>query len=307
MTSKLSFSICVPVYKGSKNLKSALDSIFRQKVNFNYEVIVADDNPPSEYEEIKKTEAIITAYKDDRITYFKNSQNLGSALNIRKLAENANNDILSILCQDDIFAKDALQRTHDAFLISPEVGVVTRPYFWFDDDFHNPVRVVTPYNQKQDTLLSIFTGKREFLKIFETVGQLSGLAYRRKYLNLPFGDECFTGHIYPFAGILKNYKCVFLKDFTVAVGIRQSQSRHISTIYDLSPSLSWLKMYEKVFNGRKYELMKRWGKEHVANNFVGLLQIKNYARKGALEKEIELLLKLKWLNIFNPKFWFYVF
>lgn len=305
MDNKLSFSICMPVYKGSLRLKTALDSIFSQKFHGEFEVIVGDDNPPEQIDEIKKTKAIIDADWNKKIRYFKNKTNLGSALNIRKLSKFAKNDIIFFLCQDDVLAQDALQKTHDAFLLDKDIGIVTRPFFCFINDIHRPVRVVEPFDQDNDSILSLNDGKKTFMKIFHTVGQISGLAYRSKFLTTPFGDECFSGHIYPFAAIFRDHKCVFLKDYTVAVGIVDSQTRHVSSIYNLSPLYSWIKMFQSVFADDKYKKYRDWGIEHITAHYIGLIQLKNYAGKGVLEREIATILRYRWQNAFHPKFWFY--
>lgn len=302
---KLSISVCVPVYKGSLRLKTAMDSISDQGFDGRIEIIVGDDNPPDQIEEIKKTKSMIDTYKNLKIRYYKNRTNLGSALNIRKLSALAKNDILFFLCQDDVLARDALERTHDAFLLDEDVGVVTRPFFCFTYDTHVPVRVVEPIDQNRDTIVSLEDGKESFMKIFHTVGQISGLAYRRKFLTTPFGEECFSGHIYPFAAIFRDHTCVFLKDYTVAVGIFDSQTRHVSSIYDQSPLYSWIKMFQSVFAGEANRKYRNWGIEHIAGHYVGLIQLKNYAKKGVLEKEIIIMVRYHWQNIFHPKFWFY--
>ena len=73
-----------------------------------------------------------------------------------------------------------------------------------------------------------------------TLDQLSGLAYRVKFMDIPFHPDCFPCHIYPFASIFKKHPVVFLKDYNVAVRIATSQTRFISSIYEKSPMQSWL-------------------------------------------------------------------
>ncbi len=300
----LSFSICMPVYKGSHILPKALDSIFKQKFT-NFEIIIGDDNPPHLKSEIEKTQKIIKSYKTKKIKYFKNKNNLGYPLNLKKIVSKAKNDVIFLLAQDDILSKNALIETHKAFLLNDDIGVVTRPYFWFYDDINKPVRSVEPPNKNKDTIMSVFKNETEFVKIFESVGQLSGLAYRRKYLSTPFNEEIFPAHIYPFAGILKKHKCVFLKNYTIAVGIRNSQTRSLSSIYNQSPTQSWLKMYKNVFVGDKFKQQRQWGIKHMSTHFEGLVQIKNYSHYKFLLREIKVMLENRWQNIFNIKFWFY--
>lgn len=301
---KHSFSVCMPVYKGAHLIGGALRGILNQKFS-NFEIIIGDDNLPGDKDEIKKTQNIINSFSDDRIKYHKNEKNLGYAINLQKIVSRARNDVIFLLGQDDFIAKDALQKTHDAFLLDDDIGVVTRPYFWFMDDVNKPVRTVTPYDDTHDSVLSITDGKKQFLKIFESVGQLSGLAYRREFLVVPFNEECFPAHIYPFAGILKKHKCVFLKDYTVAVGIRDSQTRSVSSIYDLSPTESWLNMYRTVFAGDEFKKMREWGEEHITTNYVGLVQLKNYTKPGVLFREIKILVENRKRNLLNLKFWFF--
>lgn len=303
---KLKFSILIPVYQGSATLEKALKSIVNQAFE-NYEIIIGDDNPLSFKEEIEKTKAIINYLDKKNITrYIKNKHNLGYARNLQHLVSLAQGDIIFLMAQDDILSQKSLQLTHDAFFLDPDIGVVTRPYFWFMDDIKKPVRAVLPYDQKRNAILSIFDGEKEFLKIFESAGQLSGLAYRKKWLEIPFHDECFPAHIYPLAGILRKHKCVFLADYTVAVGIKSSQTRSLSSIYDLSPTESWLKMYRTVFAGPAFKKQRHWGEKHITTNFLGLVQIRNYAQQGVFWKEVGVLLKNHRENWFDPLFWFFV-
>jgi glycosyltransferase involved in cell wall biosynthesis len=302
--SNLTISICIPVYKGSALIKDALDSIFKQNFN-NFEIIIGEDTPPRMVNEILKTKKIIDSFNDKRIRYYKNKKNVGSALNIKNIASKSSKDILFFLAQDDILSIKALDIVHDVFYENPEVGVMARPYFWFFDDINAPVRAVLPFNENKNTILSIFDGEKEFMKIFETVGQISGLAYRKIWLDVPFHHECFPGHIYPFAGILKKHKCMFINEYIVAIGIADSQARNISDIYDMSPTESWLRMYKSVFSGARYKQQMVWGIKHICTNYVGLLQLKNYANDGVLFREIKIMLKEYPKNYFSFKFWFF--
>ena len=105
---------------------------------------------------------------------------------------------------DDIISKTALQQTLDAFEMDKDVGVVTRPYFWFEnEDMDKAVRVVAPLDKNNDRIISIFDDKKTFSKIFESVGQLSCLAYKRAWMDLSIHKDIFPAHIYPFLSIFK--------------------------------------------------------------------------------------------------------
>ena len=196
MGKKFSISICMPVYQGSHLIRNAIDSIRKQGFQ-NYELLIGDDNNPEAKAEIEKTKSILDSYNEPRIKYTKNEQNLGYPSNLKSIVARATKDILFLMAQDDILSNDALQKTHDAFLLDEDVGVVTRPYFWFYDSIDKPVRAVTPYDPENDAVLSILDGKEAFNKIFDSVGQLSGLAYRKEFLEIPFHNDVFPAHIYP--------------------------------------------------------------------------------------------------------------
>jgi len=298
----LKFSVCIPVYKGAHLIKTALESVAKQDFK-NYQIVIGDDNQPQDTDEAENTKKVVESFGFKEVLYIKNTLNLGYARNLINITNNANGDVLFLMAQDDILSKNSLQQTHDAFFLDEDVGVVTRPYFWFNNDINKPVRAVTPYDPEKDSLIDIMNNKDGFMKIFESVGQLTGLAYMRKYLETPFNDEIFPAHIYPFAGILRKHMCVFLKNYTVAVGIQDSQTRHISSIYDDSPTLSWLKMYDVVFGGEEYRQQREWGYEHILTNYLGLVQLKNYAKKGVFEKEVKIMLDKYPQNRGSLKFW----
>lgn len=294
----LKFSICIPAYNGASVIGEALESILRQDFS-NYEIIVCDDASSDD------TEQAVRNFKDDRIKYYRNETNLGYGKNLQVCKSKASGDVLFLMGQDDILLKNALSKTHNAFMLGDEIGAVTRPYYWFDEDLRKPVRAVTPYDGNEDRVISILDGKREVQKIFESLGQLSGLAYRTKYMDTNFHEETFPAHIYPFASIARKHKVVFLKDYTVAVRIATSQTRFKSSVYDLSPTESWVKMFNTFYTGEKYKKVREAGIEQITKNFVGLVQIRNYGTLRNLIREIFVLIKYRWTNIINPKFWFF--
>lgn len=208
--------------------------------------------------------------------------------------------------QDDILGEDALLNTHDVFKNNPEVGAVTRPYFWFDKDVAIPVRAKDQMNSKQDEIVKITDDPERVIAVFKTLDQLSGLAYRRKFMNLPFHSDIFPCHVYPFASIFKKHPVVFLKDYNLAVRIASSQCRSISSIYNKSPIQSWAEMFENVFFEKENEKIREYCiKNFVAVNYVGLVQLRNYAQYRYLLREIFYLLKYRWQNIFSLQFWFF--
>jgi len=273
----------------------------------NYEIIIVDDCSKD------NTVQVIKKIKDKRIKLYQNKKNLGYSGNLEKCRKKAKGDIIFLMGQDDILAKDALLNTYQAFARSEKIGAVTRPYYWFDERVDKPVRIKEQLNPKKDGILSIEGDKQKSLLMFHTLDQLSALAYRRKYMDVPFHPDIFPSHVYPFASIFKKYLVVFLKDYNLAVRIGTSQARSspiygrkTSYIYNKSPIQSWVDMFNNVYREKKYHQFRDWMiKNFVAVNYVGLVQIRNYAQYRHLLREIWLLLKYRWENIFSFQFWFF--
>ena len=295
----LKFSICMPVYNGEDIIRQTLRSILTQSFA-NFEIIIVDDCSKD------NTFEVIKSLDDKRIKYFKNEKNLGYPKNLEECRKKAIGDIIYLMGQDDILAENALLNTYKAFKISDDIGAVTRPYFWFDNNISKPVRAKEQMNPQKDTVAKITDDFKKVIKVFKSLDQLSGLAYRKKYMDLPFHKDIFPCHVYPFASIFKNHPIIFLRDYNVAVRISSSQTRNVSCIYNKSPLKSWVDLFINVFYERKFENFRKYFiRNFVAVNYIGLVQLKNFSNYKYLLREIFLLLKYRWRNLFSLQFWFF--
>lgn len=297
----LKFSILIPTYKGANIIGETLRSILSQSFT-NYEIIIQEDASGDNIEEV------IKKINDPRIKFFRNAKNLSYAVNLEAGRKNCTGDVIYLMGQDDILGKDALLNTYNAFKISDDIGAVTRPYYWFDKKIEIPVRAKKQLNPEKDEIVKITDSYDRIVEVFKTLDQLSGLAYRVKYMDRGFHPDCFPCHIYPFASIFKRHPVVFLKDYNIAVRISSSQTRSISSIYDKSPMKSWVEMFETVFFENDFKQLEKYCvKQFVAVNYVGLIQLRNFAKFRYFLREIFYLLKYRWYNIFSPQFWFFSF
>lgn len=295
-----SIDILIPAYNGSKCIVPTIKSILSQDFK-NFRIIISDDVSKD------NTIAVIKKIKDNRIEIYRNKKNLGYSGNLECARKLATANIIYLMGQDDIMAKHTLKNTINAFK-NPLIGAVTRPYYWFDKDINIPVRAKKQLNPLKDTVVKITDNPNKVIRVFETLDQLSGLAYRKKFMNLPFHPDIFPCHIYPFANIFKNHPVMFLKDYNIAVRIASSQTRSLSSIYNKSPLLSWIQMVKSVFVGKKYlPIQKYLIKDFITKNYVGLVQLRNYAKYKYFLREIWYLIKFNYLNLFSPAFWFFSF
>lgn len=295
----LLFCILIPTYNGAEVISETLRSILSQSFQ-NFEILVQDDASSD------NTIEVIKAFNEPRIKIFQNKKNIGYPGNLDSLSKKGTGDILYLMGQDDILGKGALKETYKAFKISEDIGAVARPFFWFDKEITKPVRATKQLNPEKDEVVTISDDFERIILTIDVAGQLSGLAMRRKYFDTPFHEDIFPCHVYPFIAILKKHPIVFLKDYNLAVRIRSSQSRTISSIYDKSPIESWVDFANNIFGEKGFEKFRQYFiKNYVAKNYVGLVQIRNYTRYRYLWREIWYLLKYRWQNIWSPGFWFF--
>ena len=296
---QLKFSILIPTWNGAEVIGDTLRSLLSQSFQ-DFEIIIQDDASSD------NTIDAIRKLNDPRIKIFRNVENLGYSKNIESLSKKGDGEIIYLMGQDDILGEGALEETHKAFQISKDIGAVARPYFWFDKKITQPVRATGQLNPEQNEIVKITDDFEKIILTIDVAGQLSGLALRRKFLDTPFHEDIFPCHVYPFTAILKKHPIVFLKDYNLAVRIRSSQCRSVSSIYDKSPIQSWIDFANSLFREKELENFRKYFiKNYVAKNYVGLVQIRNYAQYRYLWREIWLLLKYRWQNIYSPSFWFF--
>jgi len=299
MKNKPLVSVCIPTYNSEHLIKNAINSVINQSYK-NFEIIVSDDCSKD------KTLTVVKSIKDKRIRIYKNKKNLGYGGNIRQFKKLINGEIIFLLAQDDLVINDGIKRTVSMFVKNKNVGVVTRPYYWFGNDPKVAIRHIPPADEKKDVLINIKRSPKKIIPIIESVGQLSGLAYRTDLFS-QFHTDVFPAHIYPFMEILRTHQCGFLSQYSIAVGTYDSQTRFKSSIYDMSPTESWMRMFDTVFNDNKFDKVKKIAKNHMATNFVGLVQLKNHgSSRWILYREILILIKERLLNLIDIRFWFFV-
>jgi glycosyltransferase involved in cell wall biosynthesis len=164
----MKFSVLIPAYKSKKYIKHAVDSIIKQNY-LNYEIIIGDDNPPNELNEINFLKRLIRSYNNKKIKLIKNKKNLGVCRNLYNLFKVANGDVIFLMADDDILKKGTFIEYNQIFRKNLNVGLITRPYFWFFKDPKNIVREINPISKK-NLIFNISENWKLFYKTFETAG-----------------------------------------------------------------------------------------------------------------------------------------
>lgn len=292
----MKISVCIPTYKGVPYLKETLDSVVKQTYK-NFELIICNDS----HEDTEDLKNLLDSYSEFEIHFYQNNQNLGYPINLRKCVEKSSGEILFLMGQDDILLQDNIfEKSISIFRENSNIGAITRPYYWFDESLDKPIRSVPPSSKR---VINVQDEKKYLEAVYETVGQLSALVYRKELITEPFNENVFTAHIYPFLSVMKTHDVYFWEDYNLAVRTSSSQTRFLSSIYNPSPTKTWVEMFQKVFSEKEFDHAREVGIEHITTNYIGLVQIKNYGYFKDLLRDVYYLVKYRPANLLNLKFW----
>ncbi len=111
-------SICIPTYNRANVIRRAIDSALSQTYK-NIEVIVVDNASTD------NTEEIVASYTDPRLSYVRNSENLGMFGNLNRCIELYNGDYLHILHSDDFIDLDFTEKCVNFFKEHPDVWLTS--------------------------------------------------------------------------------------------------------------------------------------------------------------------------------------
>lgn len=296
----MKISVLTPTYKSLPILKETLDSLFKQTYQ-NFELIICNDS--NDEKELK--EFLDKNYKEfeSKIIFEQNQKNLGYSFNIKKCFDKSSGEIIFLLAQDDIIIDSGhFQEIINIYKNYPSVGFTSRPYFWFDYEITNILRRVPKSNKR---IIKNNDPEENINVLMNSIGQLSGLTFKRlESMNYKFSPHIFTAHVYPFMQNFLISDCYFFEKDTIAVRMSSSQTTFLSSIYNPSPTLTWVQFSNEVFKDNDY--LKNLFISGFTQNYLGLVQIKNYGYFKDLLSDIYYLIKFRSRNLINLKFWFFV-
>lgn len=107
MRSQPLVSVCIPSYNSEEFIAATLESVLSQKFA-DFEVVVADDKSTD------GTIPVIKAFKDPRIRFVENEQNLGLGRNWNNVLSCARGEYVKLLGDDDVLYPECLGRQVEA-------------------------------------------------------------------------------------------------------------------------------------------------------------------------------------------------
>lgn len=289
-------SICIPCYHSTDLVLPTLRTVLSQTYK-NFEIIACNDSS-DDHAALKH---LLDEVGDSRIKLFANPKNLGYPGNLRRCLQLAENDLVLLLGHDDLLLGDDLLASQMQFLAeNPHVGAIARPYYWFDEDPEQPIRLTQKVSAR---IISASSPRADLIELICATGQLSGLVFRKSLATHGVHDHVFTSHVYPFLSILRTHDIAFWPEFTVAVRTTSSQTRYLSTIYHPSPTKTWVQLFNTIFPEERFAHVREIGINYLCVNYLGLAQIKNYGKMLDLCADIVSLVRYRPYNLLAPSFW----
>lgn len=155
----MNISVCMATYNGRDYINDQINSILEQ-LSSEDEIIVVDDCSTD------NTVKLLEAFNDNRIKIYKNSENRREVYSFGRSMSLANNPIIFLSDQDDIWIKDRVVKMKTQLLNSDKLLISSN----FDIINNNPSKTVKPLNKLKakesskylGNIVSIFLGKKDY-------------------------------------------------------------------------------------------------------------------------------------------------
>ncbi|MDA3840724.1 MAG: glycosyltransferase family 2 protein [Patescibacteria group bacterium] len=118
MAKELKFSIILANYNNAAFISEAIESVLEQTF-VHWELVIIDDCS------FDDSFSVIEKYlNDDRITFFKNTSNVGYAASLKRGVELSSGDVVVILDSDDALINSSLEELDKAYKKNKNIGFV---------------------------------------------------------------------------------------------------------------------------------------------------------------------------------------
>lgn len=118
----IAVSVCIITYNQENYIRQCLDSVFMQKTNFDFEVIVGEDGSPD------NTREILLEYKEkygDKLVLLLHDKNIGPSANARSIQQKVRGKYIANVEGDDFWVDEyKLQKQYDILENNPEYSAV---------------------------------------------------------------------------------------------------------------------------------------------------------------------------------------
>jgi glycosyltransferase involved in cell wall biosynthesis len=210
-------SVLIPTYNNASFLDETIQSVLNQTFQ-DFELIIVDNCSTD------NTEEVVEKYlSDDRISYYKNSTNLGLSGNWNKCLEYAKGEYIKYLCSDDKFLPELLEKYVAVMDAHPQVSIVTsnRETFGKGVQFRE-----VPFYYVQEGRKIIY----KTLETFNWIGEPTLVMFRKSNLYIgPFRKLIFITDMEMWLRQLTVGDCYFLPETLCQVRTHPNQVTTMAT------------------------------------------------------------------------------
>lgn len=162
-------SVLIPTYNSAIYLDEAIQSVLHQTFQ-DYELIIVDNQSTD------NTDEVVSKYlTNNKVAYYKNETNIGMAGNWNQCLQYASGEYIKLLCSDDKFHPQLLEKFVAVLDDHPTVSVVTSYKIEFGD---KDLKVETPFSllQPGENMIA------HSLARLNWIGEPSTVMFRKKHL-----------------------------------------------------------------------------------------------------------------------------
>ncbi len=123
-------SVGIPTYNRSRFLRQAIQSVLRQSFQ-DFEIIVSDDCSTD------ATQQVVADFRDARISYHRNAENLRPPRNWNECVRRAQGEFFALLPDDDAYLPDFFEQMVAGLRDHPNVGMVQCAFYLTDEQFRS--------------------------------------------------------------------------------------------------------------------------------------------------------------------------
>ncbi len=152
-------SVCIPVYNGESFVGQAIRSVLSQTFG-QFELLIVDNCSTD------RTAEVIATFRDSRILYVRNEENIGSIANFNRCIELARGEFFLLLPHDDLLEPPCLAAFSGVFKRHAAVGIVYSAFHTID---RTGRRLASRANHPDDKLLSCEETVRDVVDHFHPI------------------------------------------------------------------------------------------------------------------------------------------
>lgn len=238
-------SVCMITYNHESYIQEAIEGILAQKVNFNYELIICNDNSPDNSEKII-LDFIENHPNGNKINYIRHQKNLGAIPNFHFSFKQAKGKYIAV-CEGDDFWIDPLKLQKQISFLEANLDYAAS--FHEVDMLYSDKKIRFSEYMKNDINQTVYF--KDVVSNDWLIPTCSFI-FRKSTMNLPpFYDEFNNGDFPLFCCILINSKAHYMEEI---MGVYRRNNKasltntirtfgHLKVSADYIKLLTWLNKY----------------------------------------------------------------